>query len=154
MIHRPRALPLLGLCLLGVPLVMHVAGCRRLSDEPVRVVVTGSVSYRGKPVAKGEIRFVPTKESKGPVTIAKITDGQFRAEAKGGVPVATQRVEILGYAPDPKYKGQEQKRPPMFSADEWPPRLQYLPNKYNTESTLELIVASGQGDIHKDFDLQ
>jgi hypothetical protein len=135
-------------------LLAVLAGCGRPSDEPVRAVVAGSVAYQQKPVAQGQIRFIPTKGSKGPLTVAEIVDGQYRVAAKGGVPVATQRVEILGFRPDPKYNGQEQNRPPMMSSVDWPPKLQYLPRKYNAESTLELVVEPGQGEIRRDFQLQ
>jgi hypothetical protein len=149
-LDKSRASTLLRCSLLLASLV----GCGRPSDDPPRVVVSGTVTYRQKPVAQGQIRFVPAKGSKGPLAVANIVDGQYRADARGGVPVATQKVEILAYRPDPQYKGQEQNRPPMMTPADWPPKLQYLPSKYNTESMLELGVELGQGEIRKDFQLQ
>jgi hypothetical protein len=137
--------------LLIVPIAAAMTGCGR--DGPPRRIVVGSVTYAGKHVDDGQIRFTPTKGSTGPVSIAKITNGQYRADHHGGVPVATQQVQILGYRPDPQYKGQEKNRPPMFSPDEWPPKLQYLPEKYNAKTTLEFVVENGRGEVRKDFEL-
>jgi hypothetical protein len=126
-------------------------GCGR--DGPPRRIVVGNVTYQGQPVADGQIRFTPMKGSKGPVSMTKIVDGQYSVDHQGGVPVATQRVEILAYQADPKYKGREKDVPPMFSPSEWPPKLQYLPPKYNTNSVLEVVIDSGRGELRKDFAL-
>jgi hypothetical protein len=133
-----------------LPLVV-LAGCG--GNGPARAVVVGKVAYQGQPVADGEIRFTPIKGTTGPLSVAKIVDGQYRADRLGGVPVATQRVEVLAYRADPRYKGQEKNKPPMFSAAEWPPKVQYLPEKYNTKSELEAVVEAGGGEVRHDFEL-
>jgi hypothetical protein len=133
-----------------LPLVA-LSGCG--SNGPARAVVVGKVTYQGEPVADGEIRFTPVKGTTGPLSVVKIVDGQFRADRLGGVPVATQRVEILAYRADPRYKGQEKNNPPMYSAAEWPPKVQYLPEKYNTKSELEFVVEGGHGEVQHDFEL-
>jgi hypothetical protein len=139
-----------ALLLAFLPLVA-LAGCG--SDGPARAVVVGKVTYQGQPVADGEIRFTPIKGTTGPLSVVKIVDGQFRADRLGGVPVATQRVEILAYRADPRYKGQEKNKPPMYSAAEWPPKVQYLPEKYNTKTELEAVVEAGRGEVRHDFEL-
>ena len=128
-----------------------LAGCG--NDGPPRAVVVGTVTYQGQPIADGQIRFTPMKGSTGPVSIAKIVDGQYRADHHGGVPLATQKVEIYAYSPDPKFKGQEKNVPPMFSAADWPPKLQYLPEKYNTKTDLNVVIEAGGGEVRKDFEL-
>jgi hypothetical protein len=128
-----------------------MSGCGR--DGPPRAIVVGKVTYQGQPIADGQIRFTPSKGSTGPVAVAKIVDGQYRADHHGGVPLATLKVEILGYETDPRYKGQENNKPPMFSADEWPPKRQYLPEKYNAKTELEAVLEDGTGEVRKDFDL-
>jgi hypothetical protein len=136
----------------AVLLAVTAVGCSR-DQGPPRVVVCGAVTYQGKPVAQGQIRFVPTKGSTGPVSIASIVDGRYRADAKGGLPVATQRVEILAYRLDPKHNRQDPPPPGIGTSSEWPPKEQYLPTKYNTQSILELVVDADRGEIHKDFEL-
>jgi hypothetical protein len=107
------------------------------------------VTYQGTPVAEGIIHFTPTKDSTGPVTIVKIADGTYRADAKGGVPVGTQKVEISASRPDPQYAG----KPAPGPVHHWPPQEQYLPAKYNSRSELEIVVESGHGEMVKNFDL-
>ncbi len=74
-----------------------VCGCG--PSGPERVAVTGTVTYQGKPIEQGSIRFVPTGETKGPATGTTIKQGKYEASAKGGVLVGTQRVEITAVAP-------------------------------------------------------
>lgn len=130
-------------------LTLVAIGCSR-NRGPERVIVSGMVTYEGKPVAEGRIRFVPTKGTAGPVSIAKIVDGHYRADAKGGVPVATQRVEIIAYDRDSNNRDQSGNLPAGIGASE---RGQYLPAKYNDNSELELIVESTRDEIRKDFKL-
>ena len=137
----------LGILLLAIT----ISGCERTG--PPRVVVAGTVTYEGDPVVNGQIRFTPSKGSTGPTSIAVISNGAYRADHRGGVPVATQRVEILAYRPDPGYQNQTKNVPPMFTPEEWPPKLQYLPEKYGAKSELEMVVQAGRGEIHKNFDL-
>ena len=47
------------------PLWGYRWGVGRLSDEPERAILEGEVTYDGKPVAHGEIRFIPTRGTKG-----------------------------------------------------------------------------------------
>ena len=65
--------------------------------------------------------------------------------------MAIHRVEIRGFFPDPKYKGQEKNIPPMMTAADWPPKVQYLPAKYNANSTLEVVVQSGKAETTNNF---
>lgn len=83
------------------------------------------------------------------MAVANIVDGKYRADARGGVPVATQHIEIYAYREtyDPR------KQNPEDTHAGPPPTEQYLPAKYNATSDLELVVEAGRGEIHKDFDL-
>jgi len=121
-----------------------------LSDEPERVLVSGSVTYAGQPVADGEVRFVPTKGTEAPSCSAVISGGVFKAEFKGGVPVGVHRVEIRAYRPR---EGAGSEEVPGMAQGETV-KDQYLPAKYNSKSELELTVESGSGPITKDFALE
>lgn len=121
-------------------------------QELGKVVVTGKVTFEGVPVENGEIRFYPTKETIGPVSGAPIVNGQFEAKAKGGVPLGTHQVQIRGYraagaGPDISSS------PAAAPGDATGPAEQYLPAKYNDDSTLTLTVGSDANPLAKDFDL-
>lgn len=109
-------------------------------------MVSGTVTYQGEAVEQGSIRFVPTGETKGQVTGAAITQGKYEASAKGGVLVGTQRVEITAIAPRKDPRGRDLAA--MEGAG-----VQYLPEKYNRQSTLTVTIESGGPAVH-DYDLQ
>ncbi len=81
--------PLL-LCLALVVL----AGCGRGGALPT-AVVHGTVTCDGEPAEMGEIRFVPIEGTPGPLSAGTIRDGQYRIDARGGVPLGRHRVEIV-----------------------------------------------------------
>jgi hypothetical protein len=61
-----------------------VAGCGPAG--PARHPVEGAVTYAGKPLPRGTIRFDPdgTKGNTGPVGMAEIVDGRYATKADGG----------------------------------------------------------------------
>lgn len=139
--------------LVALLLMVIMTGCGQ-NGGPPRTVVVGTVTYCNEPIAQGQIRFVPTRGSTAPVSIADIRDGKYRADAKGGVPVATQKVEIYAFRPDPKFSEASGQRPPSVAAtSDWPPKEQYLPGKYNSISELEIVVELTRGEVRKDFEL-
>jgi len=124
-------------------------GCGR--DGPERVIVTGTVTYRGEPIEVGQIRFLPTAGTEAPVSGAFIRNGKYVVDAKGGVPVGTHNVRIEARRIDPNYQP-----PPegaRQSAETSPPFQQYIPAKYNRETELEVTIESGSSTITKDFEL-
>lgn len=132
----------LGLCCLT-----SIGGCGGSGDVE-KTVVSGAATYEGQPIEDGTIRFVPVKGTQAPVSAAQIQKGRYSADAKGGVPVGTHRVEIEAFRTDPK-------APPGADPGglEGPPREQFIPAKYNVQSELELTVESGSGSVTKDFEL-
>ena len=132
----------LGLCCLA-----SMGGCGGSGDVE-RTVVSGAVSYDGQPIDDGTIRFVPTKGTQAPVAAAQIQNGRYSADAKGGVPVGTHRVEIEAFRADPNAAADADPGSIEGSA-----REQFIPEKYNTNSELELTVEPGGGPVTKDFEL-
>ncbi|NOY41117.1 MAG: hypothetical protein GXP26_04685 [Planctomycetes bacterium] len=114
-----------------------------------KVVVTGKVSYQGKPVQDGMLRFVPIEGTKGPVSGAIIKDGTYTAKAIGGVPLGKLRVEIRGFR---KHDGVPQGEGPDVAVRPGG-REQYLPKKYNHQSELTVTIDS-TGQQTRDFELQ
>lgn len=118
------------------------------------MVVTGSVSYAGKPLDNGEIRFYPLEGTVGPMSGAPIHAGRYEATSKGGVPVGKHRVIIEGYRTNP---GSVKANDPKFAAIPGGlvgPREQYLPQKYNTQSALVVAIESNSHAATQDFQLE
>jgi hypothetical protein len=120
------------------------AGCSK-HDRWDRVVVSGVVTYKGKPVEKGQIRFIPIGAPGGPVTVDPIEQGKYTTKNTAGVPVGTHRVEILGY--DAKEYANASTGPGA------PPVPQLLPKKYNLQSELKETFDTTQSEKTLDFNL-
>jgi hypothetical protein len=124
-------------------LVVALVGCGGAS-ELEKVVVEGQVTVDGQPVQNGEIRFFPINGTPGAVSGGPIRDGRYKAEAKGGVPVGEQRVEIEAY----RRAGGRMSEDVM---NEGGAAVQYLPPKFNAQSELTVVVDADHA-VH-DFEL-
>jgi hypothetical protein len=131
------------LLLMGLPLLV---GCGR-GSELQREAVSGTVTYQGKPIPDGAITFVPLKGTQGPGAGALIRDGKYTVVAGGGVPVGTYRVEMQAL----REVVRPQKRPgPQL---DMAPKEPYLPEQYNTKSTMEVTI-DAKGGQTQNFDLK
>jgi len=138
-----------------VAAVFMTIGCNQ--REGVReAIVSGTVSYQGKPIDNGEIRFVPIKGTQGPASLAYIKQGNYKVVARGGVPLGTHRVEIFSYTPDPNAKPYtEEEADGEFGIKAGDiPKKQMIPEKYNVSSTLEVTIDSDSGSVNHDFNLE
>ncbi|MDZ7615993.1 MAG: hypothetical protein U1E05_03250 [Patescibacteria group bacterium] len=140
----------LALCLACIAAAV-VMGCGRGSSD--RVVVTGMVTYRGEPLPSGRIHFAPAEGTKAPQSGAEIVDGKYTVDANGGVPHGTHKIRITAQRVDPKYAGIGDSVPSDFQDVGGPPMQQYLPEKYNVRTELEITIQPGTGRITKAFDL-
>ncbi|MEM8945291.1 MAG: hypothetical protein AAGD11_08920 [Planctomycetota bacterium] len=81
-------------------LLVVAVGCGKHSGVP-RNTIGGSVTYDGRPVPHGKIRFEPDREKggTGPQGLAVITDGEYSTDGLAGKGVVTgpMKVEIEGY---------------------------------------------------------
>ncbi len=129
------------LCLVAVVVgCVGVAGC--LSSD--RATSTGTVTFDGRPVETGSIVFLPPDRAAA-AEGALITAGRYTIAGRPG----PRRVEIRGTRPVPA------ERLPRTM-----PRLSnetvyedYVPAAYNTETTLQVEVVAGNGNVF-DFDLK
>jgi hypothetical protein len=55
-------------------------------------VISGSVTCGGQPVPTGQVSFMPIEGTPGPNSAARIVDGRYRIEARGGVALGKHRV--------------------------------------------------------------
>lgn len=125
-------------------LAISLVGCGSNTTGPKRSVTSGTVSFDGKPVATGQIRFLPLD---GPPSQAPVTKGVYLVDYKGGVPVGQVRVEIDSYEPTGRdipigAGGKTEKEV-----------LQTLPAKFNSKSELKVEIKPGQKNMHN-FDLK
>jgi hypothetical protein len=139
---------LLGLAIMA----LLVAGCRG-DRGPERIVVSGKVTYNGKPVGEGEIRFMPVATSAVPMAGADIKDGQYQIGLRGGVPVGTHNVQIEGFRIDTS-RLQPGQPAPRSARDRGVPFIQYIPKRFNLNSELKITIEPGSRAITKDFDLK
>ena len=119
------------------------AGCGGGSGD--KATVPGRVSFEGAPVDEGEILLVP-KSSTGRVSTGQIRDGKYLIPEKFGPLAGEYVVQLKGYRPVPVKK----KNP--YAGDSQSASKQYLPPKYNADSTLTLEIEGG-GAVEKDFEL-
>lgn len=144
---RFRVHPSLCYAAVGIVLTQIVAGCNRGAEC---VVVAGTATYRGQPIAEGSIGFYPCDGTEGSPTIVPVKDGNYRAESHGGVPVGSYRVVILAVRKAPNRSTPANVNgdmPPLDSVE------QYLPAKYNAKTELKTTVDSGCGPLTRDFTL-
>jgi hypothetical protein len=135
---------------LGLFATVMLVGCGGSGDLD-RVVVTGKVTYNGEPIKNGEIRFVPIKDTRGPVSGGSIVNGVYTAKGLGGVPIGTYRVVIRASRAVKGAKPESVGDDP--SGEEYVRGEQYVPEKYNVKSELELTVPAGNRRITQDYNL-
>jgi hypothetical protein len=82
------------------------------------------------------------------MAVAYIVDGKYQADSRGGVPVGRVSVQIEGYRQLPNGAGAD-----TGSVSQPPQLVQYIPEKYNARSELQLTIEPGSGPITKNFDL-
>ena len=120
---------------------LAILGCGKSGIE--RTVITGSVTYQGAPVQQGRILFVP--EGELPSSQARIANGAYRVESKGGIPVGTHKVKIRAY------------RFADVSSDDLAfggPGKQFLPARYNDQTELRVAIDSTSQAMTHDFNLK
>lgn len=127
--------------LLSVAAVLFV-GCSKQDEN--RQVLYGRVTYDGQQVTGGDIFFVPIGGTQGPTTGAAVTNGKYRADHGGGVPMGKHQVRIRGFLGE---------MPPTPQGG--PDNVTYptVPNEYYTDSKIEVDVVPGATQGEKNFDL-
>jgi len=103
---RASARKRLTVCgLLGCSLLL--AGCD--GQLPMQVV-HGTVTCGGGKPNEGLVEFVPIEGTPGPMSFGHIVDGEYRIDARGGVPVGKHRVQVTAL----KYAGKMVQRPSLM----------------------------------------
>ncbi|RCS54283.1 hypothetical protein DTL42_03825 [Bremerella cremea] len=105
--------------LVGLLLCLSFGGCGSNSGDMVGVA--GQITFDGKPVEKGEIRFTVDGHA---TEASRIEMGKYEVN----VPKGKSDIQIFAYR---QAKGKE-----MAVTSSEPINVNYIPAKYNTESTL------------------
>lgn len=131
---------------------MPLSGCSKAKTLE-KMPISGKVTHNGKPLENGEILFKPLQDSKVPPSAAIITNGEYKAPA--GIAAGTYRVEVMGYkaVTTKELSPGGLDRPPQLGAMPMG-RENYLPEKFNTKTTLENLVVQSGKPVEKNYDLK
>jgi hypothetical protein len=88
--------------------VLAISGCG--GDKLGRHAVSGTITFKGKPVPKGFVRLIPdsSKGTRGPGGGGPIKNGKFHAPANKGVVAGAYLIEIDGLDGVPTQEGGEE----------------------------------------------
>ena len=128
-------------CLIPIMLITIAAGC---GGDVRRASIHGTVSVNGKPLADGTIAFVPSGDNKGPAAGATIVNGSYKVLQENGPFVGTNQVKIISFKPSGRMIP-DIRNPggPMIEEVS-----QFIPARYNDQSTLERNVTKGKNEFH------
>jgi hypothetical protein len=128
-------------CVIACLILIGALGCRQ-SDRPRLGKVSGTVTYKGKPIIEGDIVFYPEtgRSAAGQISAGEIVDVET-FENNDGAPAGKMKVTVVGFN-GPK-------------ADMYNPPKQITPKKYSTVSDTDLTVEINAGEENVvTFDLQ
>lgn len=129
-----HAMKVVMVCLVAVCGSLSLTGCGG-SGGPATYTVSGTVTLDGAPVPTGKIAF---RDPEGAVASAggDITDGQFTIKSQPG----RKQVEITAHRETGEF---DESNP----GEKIPLREQYIPARYNSETTLEEEVQAGSNQF-------
>ncbi|QDT98941.1 hypothetical protein [Gimesia aquarii] len=144
-------------CVLNILLVgaimLAAIGCSGSTEMKYTTAkIQGTVSYQGKPLESGKIRFIPdgkvvNGQVAGKAVFADIKDGKYSLSSEEGATVGKNRIEIKSYRESGRNvvtsEGDGKKEKEI---------VQFIPETYNTESNLSINIKEGENK--HDFDLQ
>lgn len=130
---------------LGLGLVfVSIAGC----GEPSPVGVSGEVTFDGQPLPDGIVVFEPTPGSDAQRRDASIVDGRFTLpDEEGMLPGQEFRVAIKAF------RKTGRKYPNADMGASYDETEQYLPERFNTSSTLRITISPDAKENHFAFNL-
>ncbi len=131
--------------LTGLLLVLCISAC---AQEPPRAAIEGEVTLAiGQPLPTGTIRFLPLDGAAGAIAFAEISEGKYRLASTKGPALGKNRVEITALRKSGEKIPVPDGPPGQFQeVDE-----QYLPARFNINSTITVEIIPGQNK--KDFRL-
>ncbi|MDX2038749.1 MAG: hypothetical protein SFX72_19035 [Isosphaeraceae bacterium] len=148
---------------LALPMMTIFSGCGDDSGLAQRSPVSGKVSYKGQPLAKGLISFIPGAPD-GRAATGQITDGKYQLttqdENDGAFPgtytvtIAARVVDMTQATEAAKKKGATSAALPQdFAAKANKDAKNEIPEKYSLPTTSGLKAEVKAGSNTFDFDL-
>lgn len=131
--------------LVGSMVLILIAGCGSGAKKNLKAV-SGTVKYRGAPLANGSIQFAPSADSKATTQgSSDIRDGKYEIAASHGLEPGKYQVRIFSTgSPRDREAGKQ-------PGDE--SKLKQLPEQYNIRTQLEREVKENEPNT-VDFDLK
>ena len=123
-----------------------VGGC---SQGPVPVGVTGEVTLDGKPISEGRVRFEPLDAKQGQSRDVAIHEGKFALPASEGQLSGLEFKVIIN-----AFRKTGRKYPNADMAASYDEVIQYLPDQYNSASTLRAVISPDEEENHFEFHLK
>ncbi|QDT65256.1 hypothetical protein [Calycomorphotria hydatis] len=136
--------PLISRYWLVPAVIILLAGCFSGPAVPQRMIVQGKVTWNGQPLESGKLLLIPKTASAATSSGADIVDGQYKIDNKGGAMSGVYRVEITA----------ERVIGKPLPGEVDPITEQYIPDRYNANSTLTIDVNSSAGPVLQDFELR
>lgn len=131
----------LPVTLLAICALAALSGCTQSKyDGPQRAEVTGSVTYKGSPVAQGSINLIPL-DQEGRSVGASIEGGKYTIPEEDGPNMGRYRVELYVFEPP--------KNAPKEGSDAG--MSQVAPPEFNKNSKVEISIDSEK--VTQDFEL-
>jgi hypothetical protein len=121
--------------------LLLLAGCAGAESS-----ISGNVNLDGRPVAEGDIRFIPTEGTKGGDAGAVIRDGKYKVVVKG-LATGKYRVSIRGYKQSGRMEPDPLGGPPIKGT------VQIVPKQYQGEDS-KLVKEITHGVNRLDFALE
>lgn len=115
---------------------------------PERTSAEGQVTFDGKPLESGSIIFIPMDQTAGPSAGGSIENGKYQILAPQGPIVGSHQVQIRAF----RKSGRMTPAGPQPGAAPSPEMEMFIPEKYNSKSTLEVVFDSGMNQ--NDFELK
>lgn len=94
---HPRTMNALACCILSAAMTVGLVGCGKGSGAGELAPVTGTVTYKGKPVKKAYVTFYPTG---GGQPAAGTTDDEGKFELSDGAVVGEHKIAIAASGAD------------------------------------------------------
>lgn len=144
MSNRSAHTPLLSALMLAA-LLLAAPGCGKDKDTPETASVTGSVTYKGKPVTEGTVQFHPQGMKGNPASGELGPNGRFTLTTYGkdDGAVIGHHIVTVQVIPEGALPGQE------FPAGKYP-----IPKRYENPTTSDLVVEVKPGSNNFDLELK
>lgn len=128
---------------LAVALAILIIGSRFRGLANNRVSVAGRISFRGEPLAKGIIRFLPQESGLEPGG-AIISGGEYQISSESGLMPGLYAITVTAPTPPPALGSESQGQLMQIT--------ELIPSDYNRQTTLFRSVQRGRSN-DLNFDL-